>query len=108
MRSLTYSRKSVCMGDDAGCGKYTLELLEGATLGELMDVLLHGGCGNDWPIPYTGADSLWVIKSNAGRLGTICTDAQGEWHVRCRPLPAETPLAQLAITWVYGDRGGED
>ena len=47
------------MGDDAGNGKYTLEMPDDSTLGELMETLLHGGYGNDWPIPYTGAKCRW-------------------------------------------------
>ena len=108
MLSLTYSRKSVCMGDDAGCGDYTLELPDGATLGELMKVLLRGGCGNDWPIPYTGANSFWVIRSNIGRLGAIHTDCDGEWHIHCNPYPADTPLKQLGLTWTFADRDYEE
>ena len=108
MFSLTYSRKSVCMGDDAGCGEYTLSLPDGATLDELMKVLLRGGCGNDWPIPYTGANSIWVIQSNAGRLGTIRTDGAGLWHIQCEAYPADTPLGSLGITRVYCDRDDED
>ena len=103
MITLTYSRKSVCMGDDAGAGDYAVTLPDHATIGELMHVLLHGGNGNDWPIPYTGANSAWVIKSNIGALGTIYTDRDGEWHIKCG-IDARTPLRALGLEWVFGDR----
>lgn len=100
---LTFGRRSVCMGDDAGAGKYTIAMPDDAVLGELMDVLLHGGNVNDWPIPYTGANSRWVIRSDAGELGHIDTDSDGEWHIDCA-LDPRTSLRTLGVTWVYGDR----
>jgi hypothetical protein len=103
MITLSFCRRSVCMGDDAGAGEYTVTMPEGATLGELLYILLHGGNGCDWPIPYTGAHSRWVIRSDAGDLGAIYTDAEGEWHIdSC--VDARTPLHALGITWVFGDR----
>ena len=104
MISLTFRRQSVCMGDDAGNGKYTLEMPDDSTLGELMETLLHGGHGNDWPIPYTGANSFWVIRSNIGDLADVYTDPEGEWHIRCSAFPGRTPLKTLGIQWTYGDR----
>ena len=65
------------MGDDAGNGEYTIEMPDSAKLGDLMKVILHGGNGNGWPIPYTGANSFWVIKSNIGNLADIFTDTAG-------------------------------
>ena len=105
MGTLTFRRKSVCMGDDAGNGEYTIEMPDTATLGDLMRVILHGGNGNDWPIPYTGANSFWVIKSNIGNLADIFTDTEGEWHIACLACMEDTPLKNLGITWAFGDRG---
>ena len=105
MIALSLSRRNVCMGDDADAGEYTVTMPEGATLGELLDVLLHGGNGCDWPIPYTGADSRWVIRSDAGDLGRIYTDSEGEWHIACGAFDPRTPLRALGLTWVFGDRG---
>ena len=93
------------MGDDAGNGEYTIEMPDTATLGDLMRVILHGGNGNDWPIPYTGANSFWVIKSNIGNLADIFTDTEGEWHIACLACTEDTPLNDLGITWAFGDRG---
>ena len=103
MISLTFGRRSVCMGDDADAGTYNIAMPDGATLGDLMRVLLHGGHGNVWPIPYTGALSSWVIRSNIGDLGTIFTDGAGEWHITCR-LSETAPLERLGIAWTYGER----
>ena len=58
MIKLTFARVSVCMGDDVNAGKYELALDDDATLGMLIDVILYGGCGNERPIPYTGANSF--------------------------------------------------
>ena len=93
------------MGDDAGNGEYTIEMPDSATLGDLMNVILHGGNGNDWPIPYTGANSFWVIKSDIGILADIFTDTEGEWHIAYLARKENTPLKGLGITWILGDRG---
>ena len=92
------------MGDDAGNGAYTISLPDSSTLGELMQVILHGGCGNDWPIPYTGADSHWVIHSNICDLARIDTDHDGNWHISAYCCDAQTPLQALGITWTFGER----
>ncbi len=105
MSTLTFRRESVCMGDDANNGKYTIELPDTAALGDLMNVILHGGNGNDWPIPYTGANSFWVIKSNIGSLADIYTDTEGDWHIAYLTGTENTPLKSLGITWTFGDRG---
>ena len=105
MITLTFRRKSVCMGDDAGNGEYTIEMPDTATLGDLMQIILHGGNGTEWPIPYTGANSFWVIKSNIGNLADIFTDTEGEWHIRYLANTDKTPLKPLGITWTFGDRG---
>lgn len=104
MIRITFRRESVCMGDDAGNGAYTISLPDSSTLGDLMQVILRGGCGNDWPIPYTGADSHWVIRSNIGDLARIYTDMDGEWHISGYCCDAHTPLRALGITWTFGGR----
>ena len=68
MIRISFRRKSVCMGDDAMIGEYQIEMPDDALHQDLIYVALHGGHGNDWSIPYTGADSHWIIESNIGNL----------------------------------------
>ncbi len=93
------------MGDDAMNGEYKIGMPDAATLGDLMNVILHGGNGNDWPIPYTGANSFWRIQSNIGDLADIYTDKEGEWHIRYLAHTEETPLKDLGVTRTFGDNG---
>ena len=71
---------------------------------DLMDVILHGGRGNDWPIPFTGAHSYWVIESNIGDLANIWTDGAGYWHTGYIQFNSRTPLKSLGITSTFGRR----
>lgn len=98
MITLSFRRRSVCMGDDAGNGEYIIEMPDSATLGDLINVIRCGGNGCDWPIPYTGRNSHWVIQSNIGDLAEVYTDEEGEWNVRYSAYPEETPLKPLGIT----------
>ena len=92
------------MGDDVRNGKYTIEMPDDATLGELLIIILHGGNGNDWPIPYTGADSHWIIESNIGNLAHIYTDNEGEWHTEYLDIAENARLRELGITSIFGGR----
>lgn len=103
MVSISFHRKSVCMGDDVMNGEYTIELQDSATLGELLHVILHGGNGNEWPIPYTGANSYWVIQSNVGDLARIYTDSDGKWHIDDYCCNEQTPLKSLGVIWTFGE-----
>ena len=105
MVTISFRRVSVCMGDDAGNGEYTIALQDDDTFGELLHVILHGGSGNDWPIPYTGANSLWVIRSDKGNLADLFTDSAGEWNIRYLSYSETAPLKSLGLTWVFGARG---
>ena len=104
MIPIEFHRKSVCMGDDVRNGKYIIEMPDDATLGELLNIILHGGNGNDWPIPYTGANSNWWIQSNIGNLAKIYTDNEGEWHIEDYCCDEHTPLKELGIEWTFGSR----
>ena len=66
--------------------------------------LLHGGNGNDWPIPYTGADSHWIIESDIGNLAHIYTDNAGEWHTEYLGIAENARLSELGITSIFGGR----
>ena len=100
---ISFRRRSVCMGDDAGNGEYTIKMPGDATVGELLKVALRGGYGNDWPIPYTGALSYWVIQSNVGDLGRIYTGADGEWRIECK-VDGGTRLKEIGVKWIFGER----
>ena len=76
-----------------------------ATLGDLIDVVMHGGNGNEWPIPYTGANSFWVIRSDIGNLADVYTDKDGEWIVSYLEYDERSPLKPLGITGVFGAPG---
>ena len=104
MIRISFRRKSVCMGDDAMNGEYQIEMPADALLRDLIYVALHGGHGNDWPIPYTGADSHWVIESNIGNLAHIYTDNEGEWHTEYFDIAENTRLSELGITSIFGGR----
>lgn len=104
MIQISFKRQSVCMGDDAGNGIYRIEMPDSAVLGDLMEVVLNGGNGNSWPIPYTGANSHWIIRSNIGNLANIYTDEKGDWHIRYLGFAREKPLTELGISSVFGDR----
>ena len=104
MIRISFRRKSVCMGDDAMNGKYTIEMPDDALLRDLMHVALHGGNGNDWPSPYTGADSHWIIESDIGNLAHIYTDNAGEWHTEYLGIAENARLSELGITSIFGGR----
>ena len=61
------------MGDDVYRGIYKIEMSDDATLGDLIEVLLNGGNGNDWPIPQTSATG-WSVYSDIGRLADVSAD----------------------------------
>lgn len=107
MVTILFRRESVCMGDDVRNGEYTIKLQDSATLGELLSVILYGGSGNDWPIPYTGANSRWVIQSDIGNLARIFTDSNGKWHITDYCCNEQTLLKELKITRTYGWRTRE-
>ena len=105
MINIEFSRDSVSMGDDADAGSYTIEMPDDAVLGDLIAVIMRGGRGNGWPIPYTGANSFWVIRSDAGDLADVYTDGEGEWVVKYLAHDEAAPLMDLGITRTCGARG---
>ncbi|MDD5823241.1 MAG: hypothetical protein PUD55_02260 [Firmicutes bacterium] len=46
MIRIKYGRKSVCMGDDANNGEYTIWMPDESVLGDFICVLYKGGYGN--------------------------------------------------------------
>lgn len=101
MIELTFHRDSVCMGDDSGNGIQHMKMPDDAVLEDLIYVILHGGCGNEWQIPYTGGHAMWAIKSNAGILAYVCDDAES---VVYPDLDKRTPLKSLGLVSTFGAR----
>lgn len=101
--TVKYNRESLSMGDDAYNGVYRIEMPDDATLGELIHVLLHGGNGNDWPIPTTSVIG-WVIYSDIGRLADVSADKKRIDYI----VPEGSKLSALGVRWVYGAREGEE
>ena len=102
MIQIKYNRKSLCMGDDVYNGIYTIKMPDGALLGDLMEVLLKGGYGNEWPIPHN--HDGWLIYSNIGCIARISGDLK---HVAYAHVPETTELSTLGIQWVFGGYPGE-
>ena len=100
---IRYCRSSMCMGDDAMRGIYTIQMPDNATLGDLIGVLLCGGNGNDWPVPQTSVIG-WTVYSDIGRVADVSADQKlTDYHI-----PAGTGLAELQIAWVYAERSDKD
>ena len=81
-----------------------MKLPDDALLRDLIHVSLHGGNGNDWPIPYTGANSHWIIESNIGNLAHIYTDNECEWHTEYLGIAENARLSELELTSIFGSR----
>ena len=101
--TVLYNRRSLCMGDDVYNGIYRITMPEDADLESLIGVLLHGGCGNDWPIPQTSVIG-WTVYSDAGRLAEISADEKQVTYL----LPKDTKLSDMGIRWVFGERTGTE
>ncbi len=100
---IKYCRASLCMGDDAYNGVYKIRMPDDATLGDLIDTLLKGGRGNDWPVPQTSVIG-WTIYSDIGMLADVSADKKRTDFF----IPAGAKLAELNISWVYGERSCND
>ncbi|MDO4493796.1 MAG: hypothetical protein Q4C53_07935 [Clostridia bacterium] len=96
-RKIKYSRRPLCMGDDAMNSVYTIALPRNATLGELLRALATRGHGNDWPIP---SGDHWRIRSNRGDLANLNTRTGETEYLMA---DADTPIASLGLKWVYAD-----
>ena len=100
---IRYNRRPLCAGDDAKNGIYDIEMPDDATLGDFMDVVLHGGNGNDWPIPwgYHG----WIIYSNIVKIADVSSDfSRVEYCVG----DENQKLSDIGIEWVFGEYEGTD
>lgn len=103
MITLTFDRKAVCMADDASSAVYTIEMPDDATLGDLIYVIMHGGNGNKWPVPYSGASYKWIIESNIGVLAEIFNDDDMKTQINYLAASENTSLSTLGIAWTFGN-----
>ena len=103
MIKIRYNRRALCAGDDAKNGIYNIQLPDDAVLSDLMDVVLHGGNGNDWPIPwgYHG----WLIHSNIGKIAEVSSDFS---RIDYCVMDENLKLTDLGIEWVFGEYEGTD
>ncbi len=99
---IAYERSGVCAGEDANAYKCIIEMPPESTLDDLMQTVLNGGNGNESPIPITGTNSYWTIKSNIGDLAVINTDSDGAWRIDFTNHYGDTLLCGLGLEWIYG------
>lgn len=107
MTTIKYTRRAVCLADDARSRNCTVEMPDGATLAELVGVLLRGGNGNTWPIPTwpTPGHGGWLIYSNIGRIAAVSGDGES---VEYCGADGSAKISTLGIEWVFGARERED
>ena len=89
------------MGDDAGNGEWIINMPGDSTVKELVDAIIHGGYGNDWPIPHTGGDNYWEIQTNVGTLAYLSGDKKRSYYPT---FNMDTPLKETGITSTFGAR----
>ena len=101
MIRIKYNRRALCMGDDIYNGVYIIELPDDAVLKDLIEALLHGGNGNDWPIPHN--HDGWLIYANIGYIAHVSADLK---HVDYCDGAGNTRLSVFGIQWVFGEYVG--
>jgi len=104
---LTYSRESVCMGDDYLNRSLHIDWADYATLGDLIEHLCSYNDEKGYAaIPYTGGSTYWYI-TGTGTDGEEKTLAEvkdsGEIVSFCGNDP-HTTLRDLGITKLHGKR----
>ena len=105
MVTIQYNRRAICMGDDANNGIYKIRMPEDAALGSLVDVILNGGNGNNWPVPATSGKIGWIIVSNIGRIAAVSADLR---QIDYYELDKNTQISNLGIEWIFCARDDED
>ena len=104
MIKIKYSRESVCMGDDVNAGEYIITLNNKATLNDLIEILIHGGNGNERPLAFTGSSTHWIIQSNIGVLAEVSVDENYNWITKYFDYKKEVLLKDLKIEYIRGLR----
>ena len=96
-----YSRESVCAADDYVNRDLEIVLPIDATVGNLVDYILHYYDGENYSaIPYTGSGNWWTLESDKGTIAQVNDDGKG---IRYKMDPS-TPLKNLGITKINGTR----
>ena len=95
---IRYNRRSLCAGDDIYNGIYELEMPDEAVLKDLTEVLLHGGNGNDWPVPMN--HDGWLICSNIGDIAHVSGDKK---QITYCDTDEDAKLSKLGIKWVFAE-----
>ena len=100
---IRFNRRALCAGDDVNNGIYDIQMPEYAMLSDLIEVLLHGGNGCDWPIPWD--HDGWLIYSNIGNIAHVSGDLK---RVEYCGVQGSAELSGLGIEWVFGEYEGAD
>ena len=99
---LTYSRESVCMGDDYLNRDIKINRPGNATLQDLISYITNYHTDDGYAaIPYTGGNSVWKIMAGDKALAEV-TDS-GEIVSYCGNEPC-TPLKDLGLSKLNGKR----
>jgi hypothetical protein len=100
---IRYNRRSLCAGDDVYNGIYDIEMPDDAVLKDLIEILIYGGNGNDWPLAHN--HDGWLICSDIGGIAHISGDLK---EVQYCDADRDTGLSVLGISWVFGEYEGAD
>ena len=103
MKIVRYNRRALCAGDDVYNGVYEIEMPDDAVLGDLIDAVLHGGCGNTWPIVQN--HDGWLLHSNAGNIAYVSGDKKFVTYIRGKE---DSRLSDMGIKWIFGEFKGAD
>lgn len=98
-----YNRRALCAGDDVYNGVYKIEMPDYAVLRDLVDVVLHGGKGNTWPLVHN--HDGWLLHSNAGNIAYVSGDLKLVTYIRENE---DSRLSALGIKWIFGEFKGAD
>ncbi len=102
MLIIKFNRRALCAGDDVNNGVYMINMPDNATLGDLIEILLRGGNGNDWPIPCN--HDGWDFYSNIGKVADVSPDKK---HIEYFDGDGSSLLSVLGIEWVFGEYEGD-
>ena len=101
MIKIKYSRRSVCMGDDANAGEYILKFDNNATLKDLIEKIIN--VDTDRSLAFTGPSTEWIIKSNIGDLARVTVDEDYEWVIEYLNHKPTDELKSLKIEYIRGE-----